>query len=198
MSSSWTAKPEDYPGPGMYEVQSSFNQKGKTITPSRGSIYTNKSNPGPGQYELPGAFDSSKGFSLSPRFKDKKKEVCDFPGPGKYNPEPIKTKKTVPTIRPKKEEDLQNNIPGPGHYPVGSTFNSKAPTFSKRYSRNIKERAPGPGAYDTTSPKSPRSPRYSIKAKNSLSIDSTIPGPGQYSMNDSIGTGPKFSFKGFH
>lgn len=93
------------------------------------------------------------------------------PGPGQYSVDFEKTRNKSPTFKigkSKKDIDYNNNLPGPGEYnPDKNTVNKKTPGYSMG--------------------KSQRNDTLLLEKRDSK----RVPGPGNYNLNTSLGSGPK-------
>lgn len=108
------------PGPGNYENSTNFKEKSPNWSMSKSARdYSpgDKYNIGPGQYEHPNGYKkvigSSPSYNIAGNEPKLKYDINSNPGPGSYERELLKSRKSVKIAeRLKNMEGL--NIPGPG------------------------------------------------------------------------------------
>lgn len=174
------------PGPGTYSVdKKDLGPKWGFGSQSRDNIFKIEV-PGPGTYNMPSS-QSNRGFSMTGRKPDSPKD--QNPGPGAYNPAPVRPKSPNWTLGKSPKGESRNNsmAPGPGAYNIKSELNSSAPVFgtSTRGPLNGSINTPGPGQYNENFKNT--GPAYSMRPKTATKNASSVPGPGQYNPSASCG-----------
>lgn len=178
----------DTPGPGSYDMSSSFELRGIKTPRARRFSQTAQLSPGPGSYtSRPFTPGTSGTFSTSIRSELFKSTLT--PGPGDYD----KTSSlSGPAYTfPHKYTVKVVQSPGPGRYSF--KFINKKPNSSfigkaKRPDILTIPDSPGPGRYDVK--KSTRtSPSWSLRGKKKMSVCSLSPGPGRYEAKKLPNTG---------
>ena len=110
------------PGPGNYELEAATKIKSKDPSWSLSKSprdYMSKSTIGPGQYEVDKDFQnvmpSQGGYNFGSQ-KRLKHDVNAVPGPGEYNGEMLKSRKSI-KIGERQKDPSSSFVPGPGvHY----------------------------------------------------------------------------------
>ena len=112
------------PGPGNYEQEANFKEKQPSWSLSktpRDHSPSLKYNVGPGQYEHPNGYkkviDSAPSYNIANKAEKLKYDINKVPGPGTYERELMKSRKSIKIAE--KVKDMPNlNVPGPGvsHY----------------------------------------------------------------------------------
>lgn len=130
--------------------------------------------PGPGKYEQKPKF-GYEGKIVSLRGKPIRNDSTDAPGPGAYNPkEPKPSAQSIKIMNPSKyviENKVKDFVPGPGQYTPEKHFVSS--------SKNIPKWTLGDKALSTS---------FHGVLEN---IHKSIPAPGNYDFDRSLGDGPK-------
>lgn len=132
--------------------------------------------PGPGNYEQKSKF-GYEGKIVSLRGKPIRKDSTDAPGPGAYDPKDHVSKpstKTVKIMNPSKstlEYKVKEFVPGPGQYTPEKNYVSSTKNIPKW----------------TLGDKVPSSSFHGVLEK----IHGSIPAPGNYDLDRSLGDGPK-------
>ena len=211
-----TTKRQNIPGPGMYSSSGSTREKApswKVGTGPRSQSMTKGNNvPGVGQYTMRenSVRVSAPKYSMRPKTGiDESKQITN-PGPGNYNPNYDTAYRSSErfTMCPKTAMVKDNKVvPGPGQYTVRNdkkdlttpcyVFGKE--TKNKEGPETFKNN-PGPGNYQVTNLEGNNStaPKFSFgKDERGDGADSKqrakTPGPGQYSIKNSVGGGPKIS-----
>jgi hypothetical protein len=106
------------------------------------------------------------------------------------------------SILGRKQDQIKNNIPGPGSYePKETTTKESSPGFrlgtSKRNGSITPDTIPGPGTYQAKSTFISKTPAvFGTGKRPELSKPSQAPGPGSYELPTKIQEGPRFSLYG--
>jgi hypothetical protein len=183
------------PQPGTYEVRTdpldiASSKFGKG---NRAELVNPNSYPGPGAYEIPAGIKGKSRNSKSsksnrkeaPRDKNSKSKI-DTPGPGAYNPNPVRTS-TNYSFGNKAyalTDQVPNLAPGPGMYePVvaSNTRNWKFGNSDRAPIYDASGTVPGPGQYDGDKV-TPAPPKYGIGTgpRQVRTASEGVPGPGTY------------------
>lgn len=133
--------------------------------------------PGPGNYEQKPKF-GYEGKTVSLRGKPIRDDSTDAPGPGAYDPrEPKPSAKSIKIMNPSKsavEYKVKEVVPGPGQYTPEKHFVSN--------SKNIPKWTLGDKVLGSSF--------HGVLEK----IHGSIPAPGNYDLDRSLGDGPKVNF----
>eukprot|EP00347_Sterkiella_histriomuscorum_P018852 403343924 len=199
-------KYSDVPGPGSYDTKNDLTKAGqqsqRIATTKRKTFMEEAPNdlPGPGNYDQGSAFANSKGFTIGAK-KDQK--YSDVPGPGSYNAKDELTKyggqsqRIATTKRKTFMEEVPNEMPGPGNYDQGSTFqNGKGFKIGTRQDPKFSD-VPGPGSYDTKNDLTKagqQSQRIATTERKTFMQDAPndMPGPGNYDQGSTFQNGKGF------
>jgi len=199
------------PGPGAYSLKSNFelaNSKahGSSIVPRRpdSAYLAHGQIPGPGAY-TPNDITKSKqpAYKIGTSSRDglNSSYVGGQPGPGQYNPSPMKSKGQIRFGSSTRKGLSETTFtPGPGAYTVPSKVNEgpkyhmgiKKEDQSLMYAKTI----PGPGAYNPSVRFVKDSqPSFGIGSgkRDDLYRSGMAPGPGQYDVRGRHG-GPHWGF----
>lgn len=184
------------PAPSSYEVRTDpaavpTSQIGRG---ARADLVRMNGYPGPGAYQIPGSFKGKSADSKS-RYNSKKESLRDKnsktkienPGPGTYNPAPVKSA-TMYSFGNKTyglPSQSSGVDPGPGNYDPNfvNEPNTKQWKFGNGERTHFAEGAPkvpGPGNYDGKL--SDSAPKYGFGTgpRQIKSASEQVPGPGTY------------------
>lgn len=170
------------PGPGAYEIPSSIENKGITIS-GRNSSNSKYEGPGPGSYDMNSSIEVNRSFSVGKSKRFYKKSSLP-PGPGTYNQ--ISTERVA---APKFGKDMRKtfsdsrDIPGPGQYELKSSMlKTQGVSFKGNRDFVLGTENPGPGSYDAK-PFTEGSQTIqfgSSKRGYEIEVRESYPGPGTY------------------
>ncbi|OMJ77858.1 hypothetical protein SteCoe_22458 [Stentor coeruleus] len=190
------------PGPGTYNIRSDNIEVSSSVIftdSKRQELFKVKDVPGPGQYNLNGSLFGSKSTSQlkSQAYQEKpEKPQIVQPGPGSYNPNPIRSVYSYSLGNKTYSLDkIDRNFLGPGSYSPREELgiNPKLATFSKsKRFKELKYQVPGPGAYEKVEQKEPAT-KFAMSARNTFKLE-VSPGPGEYEISRRLG-GVQMSFK---
>ncbi|CAK66308.1 unnamed protein product (macronuclear) [Paramecium tetraurelia] len=155
--------------------------------------------PGPGAYHLKSLLNLSKNFTIKQKLGTKDYSSTQ-PGPGAYDQDISTIKSNYPSYKIGSELRSSSNlmdklVPGPGKYYKESldslsSLQKSAPSFKmpQALRKDINDSVtitPGPGQYSI--PQNQNTQMVSMKgSKYNPNISAYIPGPGQYSPDDSV------------
>ncbi|CDW91133.1 UNKNOWN [Stylonychia lemnae] len=200
-------------GPGTYEPKYFIGFEGHYATISANMTAKlndqdtrNMKGPGPGYYETSVDFTIKQApkfkIGTSKRSQNFLKDKLNFPDPHTYNPSNTFTKGQSTAIgfgtsKRSSKDYSRERIPGPGTY---NTINSENKQY--KFAMGIKPKdksmneTPGPGKYDqNASFKIRKMPAYSIGQRlQTISHNTSQPGPGEYDNLKALKRAPKFSF----
>ena len=156
--------------------------------------------PGPGEYSI--VRQDPIHFYLSTSSRKDLNHSHQIPGPGSYSPSLTESSPKISyslnsfTKSLRASKTFKESTPGPGEYPLGSTFVS-GPSYSilGRDSKKKVVLSPGPGTYNPSSEYSlEKFPSVRIGTSKRENISSLFngPGPASYSMDFSSLSGPKW------
>ena len=125
------------PGPGNYEHEANFKEKSPNYSLSKSArdySPSAKYNLGPGQYDPLNGYkkviDSAPSYNIANNAEKLKYDLGKVPGPGSYERELMKSRKSV-KIAEKIKDMPTMNVPGPGvSHLLSSHTNSSASTTS--------------------------------------------------------------------
>jgi hypothetical protein len=190
------------PGPGTYNIRSEDIQVSSSVIftdSKRQELFKVKDVPGPGQYNLNGSLFGSKSTSQlkSQTYQEKpEKPLIVQPGPGSYNPNPIRSVYSYSLGNKTYTLDkIDRNSLGPGSYSPREELGikPKLATFSKSQRfKELKSQVPGPGTYDNSEQKEPAT-KFAMSARDNFKLG-VSPGPGEYEISRDLG-GVQMSFK---
>lgn len=157
-----------------------------------------KDGPGPGEYESGynkrNTPNYSFGSKLSKSFYEDKSSI---PGPGCYQ-SPSTLDKKGGYLGKRSKARKADELPGPGAYQMGSTFSNRFSTAfgrGKRSNPNLNRSAlaPGPGTYEPSFEfsNSTHGVGFGISKRDGVTNKTQLPGPGQYTVSDSLFRDPK-------
>lgn len=190
-------KDESMPGPGSYFDSSSARNRG-SVPPkfsfgvaSRQAVDKPRA-PGPGEYGCRTTFDSSKGFSCTPR-RSHESKYHKKPGPGAHNV-PLPSKLDAGprhTITPRRHADglateRTRPTPGPGQYLAANDVQPKVkpPQWgfgsAPRTPRDMGQTCPGPGAYWHERNLNGKGPKWSMRARTANAKVGIIMDPAEF------------------
>lgn len=195
--------PNEYPGPGHYNVKVPKGRDGPTL---KGKIIIEEkfeNIPGPGNYNIPSVeinHDKIPSYTI-PQSNPPDKNENNNPGPGHYRyPSPNDGRKgfTIPG-RPDTSKERFNENPGPGTYNIKNP-KGYAITIGEKPRDRDPENIPGPGHYNNPIPdvNRERMPKWTISERPPQKHSGdNYPGPGNYSnIND--GPGISYTIGGKH
>ncbi|CAG9328521.1 unnamed protein product [Blepharisma stoltei] len=182
------------PGPGAYEVNSTNDKKGITIS-GKLSLETKNQTPGPGSYAINRALEN-RSFSVgkSQRFI---RQISTPPGPGTYNGD-IKDKGSSFAFGKDARKIFNDSkrVPGPGQYDLSDgLYKTQGVSFKGKRSLNLSSEIPGPGSYE---PKYINEKKVAVgfgtsKRAYEIMLRESFPGPATY-MNQTTRDTPSWRF----
>lgn len=201
------------PGPGQYSVdKNSIEVKAKAPAYGFGTEKRTKdltdSPLGPGSYELPSYTSDGKKYQMGLRKNMFELKPDKLPGPGAYQPDPIKSKTKAPEYRFGSEKRLKtagkNSIPNPQSYNIkDNMMYSTASSWGMGYGQKIDlsksmTETPGPGSYQYNSTIT-EGKKYGMRIRKDmfkLEEQKYAPGPGAYSPDEfkTKSKAPQFRF----
>lgn len=183
------------PGPGAYEMRSSFEKKGYSYGKQPRDWQTGSAIPGPGTYDYNASSMGGPGWKIGKEARDGWKTTAN-PGPGNYDIGGKCFDKKSGKINPEARTGSNFNNPGPGtydgDYTVGRTKNPQF-SFGKGDKVVNDQGFPGPGTYDGHGVDT-RASVAMDKGDKGLKYGNPFPGPGTYDYEHGLGSHPKYSF----
>lgn len=163
MGSKFKPEVNSNPGPGQYDSEAKEKVKGSKIgSAARPALWdkeTKDDKPGPGNYmDDTNTFGKAakSGAGMGSKYKPERNEN---PGPGQYDGDAIKNKKSCPNTKLSQAqrtdiwaEQTKQAQPGPGNYAVdSSTFNNAkgGATMGSKFKAEVNSN-PGPGQYSVS------------------------------------------------
>mmetsp|Transcript_2334 Transcript_2334/g.3267 ORF Transcript_2334/g.3267 Transcript_2334/m.3267 type:complete len:431 (-) Transcript_2334:348-1640(-) len=192
------------PGPGHYGGQA----------PERGPAYSfgtkvkvriRDQSPGPGAYHrnTGGGKKQGPAWSLYGRHNERRGE--EMPGPGAYRTDTTEHSRKGGYMGAKQQKRAADNVPGPGAYQMGDQHYKgygRGPSYSLtgRAKGSSENDVPGPGAYhgqdDPRRSAAHRTYHMHGQDKRFRYRNDGNPGPGEYTLDTTVGKAPAFSLSG--
>ena len=187
------------PGPGNYNIKSSFSGSTSTRigTSKRPPLNDTIQTPGPGTYEIRSCAIEGPQYSMPGRKSTRSGN--NSPGPGHYNQSinDVNTKERAPSYRigsgSRTERPGSAYVPGPGTYTSSTKNPGPSWGFGTQSRDNLlfKLDIPGPGTYSI--PISLSQKGISITGRKIEAAADNFPGPGSYNPPTERQTSPSWS-----
>lgn len=170
----------DLPGPGTYTIPHEYlGSQCKFLKPAQFSGSKTSSNLGPGSYNFSTTL-LNKSFFLAPRRSSSSGKLRQIvPGPGTYEPCPVKSNSSIHIGISKRAEIKDNNMPGPGTYTINSRPSTGSTSFGVGNRSEIKNNIECHNSYDLPSTIG-EGPKISLRSRMQRKSQSLGPGPGTY------------------
>ncbi|EGR29408.1 hypothetical protein IMG5_156010, partial [Ichthyophthirius multifiliis] len=193
------------PGPGNYNMNSSFNTNKGFSMVSRQNQTNQELVPGPGAYNpLLIVKQSAPRYKIGTASRDGNINN-NLPGPGSYQPK-FYHRPNIPSYRlgadTRKPLNMSEMTPGPGQYNIPGTNNGPKLTIKGFNNDSLfnaqKQGIPGPGAYKPSENYSsqklrPATAKIGNSQRSNFNATNKVPGPGNYNLKQDI-EGPKWGF----